>query len=247
MRDSPSSVSRWSVEARAGVDLCVERDGGVVGRLAVRSAAVARRATGGSCCSASATATRGPTRGGRSCWSAQRSGPPCCLASATAMWWRRSCWSCPPAAAPGHTVAAPPVAALVAGSSVTVSPPVAEPSVAESSAVLQDEDPVEPTLQVAEEDSITDASDNKRPPPRPRFDLRAALAKCKPHPTTRLPRPALPQRDAPARRPPGSDRDRWRHDAPRRRALAADLIKTESRPSKVRGAAQRNRRDSNPR
>ena len=29
------------------------------------------------------------------------------------------------------------------------------------------------------------APDNKRPP-RPRFDLRAALAKCKPHPTTRL-------------------------------------------------------------
>jgi len=93
---------------------------------------------------------------------------------------------CPLAAAQGHTVAAPLIAGPVAGSSVPVSPPVAEPSVAESSAVLQDEDPVEPTLQVAEEDSITDASDNKRPPPRPRFDLRAALAKCKPHPTTRL-------------------------------------------------------------
>ena len=38
----------------------------------------------------------------------------------------------------------------------------------------------EPALKLAEEDSITDASDNKRPPPLPRFDLRAALAKCKP-------------------------------------------------------------------
>jgi len=41
-------------------------------------------------------------------------------------------------------------------------------------------------VRVAEEGPIA-APGNKRPPaPRPRFDLRAALAKCKPHPTTRL-------------------------------------------------------------
>lgn len=44
----------------------------------------------------------------------------------------------------------------------------------------------EPDVKVAEEGPIA-APENKRPPaPRPRFDLRAALAKCKPHPTTRL-------------------------------------------------------------
>ncbi len=77
--------------------------------------------------------------------------------------------TCPPTAAPA--IAAPPVAA----------PIVAEPS------MLQAEVPIEPEPEAkVEEDPIPTASDNKRPAPRPRFDLRAALAKCKPHPTTRL-------------------------------------------------------------
>jgi tRNA A-37 threonylcarbamoyl transferase component Bud32 len=40
-------------------------------------------------------------------------------------------------------------------------------------------------FDVKADDGPIAAPDNKRPP-RPRFDLRAALAKCKPHPTTRL-------------------------------------------------------------
>ena len=40
-------------------------------------------------------------------------------------------------------------------------------------------------VDVKADDGPIAAPDNKRPP-RPRFDLRAALAKCKPHPTTRL-------------------------------------------------------------
>ncbi|HEY0139127.1 MAG TPA: serine/threonine-protein kinase, partial [Nannocystis sp.] len=69
--------------------------------------------------------------------------------------------------------------------------PVARPLPAEpaASGVLQHEAPgePEPAAQVAEEARITGASDNKRvTAPRRRFDLSAALAKCKPHPTTRL-------------------------------------------------------------
>ena len=55
--------------------------------------------------------------------------------------------------------------------------------------MLQGEVPGEPKpdAQAAEEARIAVAQDDKPPTaPRRRFDLRAALAKCKPHPTTRL-------------------------------------------------------------
>jgi hypothetical protein len=79
--------------------------------------------------------------------------------------------TCPPTASPAQAIAAPPVAAPI-----IVEPPV-----------LQAKIPIEPEPDArVEEDRIATAVDNRRPAPRPRFDLRAALAKCKPHPTTRL-------------------------------------------------------------
>ena len=52
---------------------------------------------------------------------------------------------------------------------------------------MQGEVPVQPQADVKVAQEAIAAPDNKRrPAPRPRFDLRAALAKCKPHPTTRL-------------------------------------------------------------
>ena len=86
-------------------------------------------------------------------------------------------------------IACPPVSAPLA---MVAAPPAAEPIVAEltvPAAALRDEVAVEPgpEVKIAEEANVADASDKKRPSaPRPRFDLQAALAKCKPHPTTRL-------------------------------------------------------------
>jgi len=65
-----------------------------------------------------------------------------------------------------------------------VSPSV-DGSATSGPAVLQGEVPVQPQADVKVAQEAIAAPDNKRPP-APRFDRRAALAKCKPHPTTRL-------------------------------------------------------------
>lgn len=82
----------------------------------------------------------------------------------------------------------PPSDPVLGAPAVMVTPaPLApiRPAALESTPPSTAPDP-EPDVKVAEEGLIA-APDNKGPPaPRPRFDLRVALAKCKPHPTTHL-------------------------------------------------------------